>query len=542
MNGFAEQQDVHADYCTVGEAIDFSAKLRLPATVTATTRKAFVDEVLALLELQPLEARRTGSLSQGEKKRLTIGVELAANPSILFLDEPTTGLDARSAAVVMRVIRNIANTGRTVVATIHQPSADVFFGFDELLCLIPGGYQTFNGPLHGAHKHAEKLVKYLEAIPCVEALPHGVNPATWMLEQMAAVSAHAKASAADSAKVDSTPEAELKIRTVDAEAGKASVSDLSVYYTASALGRATAAVIEDCYTNNKAGLPVLAKTPGFLTQFATLFTRMMRFMWRNTLWNGLRLFVFIFLSLFFGLLYLNIDDSDQAGVFGKIAVALNSILFISIINLNTGIPSYATLRGVYYREKAAGFYSPVVYPLTLIMCELPWTAFFGLVYLAINYFLVGFTPSAGDFFTAYISCVLCPWWFAIMGMGFIGAFPVPLLANIAGGLTIQICILFAGVQLSVNELPAAWRFMYYADGFAHALRLFMLPQYDNDSKPIVVVVNGRPTLISRADFLEQRMGTTPDKAWDALGWLILIVAGAAVLCSIFYVKINHQKR
>ena len=66
-------------------------------------------------------------LAPAERKRLTIGVELCGNAPVIFLDEPTSGLDSRAAAVVMRVVRNVASTGRTIICTIHQPSADLFF-------------------------------------------------------------------------------------------------------------------------------------------------------------------------------------------------------------------------------------------------------------------------------------------------------------------------------------------------------------------------------------------------------------------------------
>lgn len=71
-------------------------------------------------------------ISNEQRKRLTIAVELVSNPSIIFMDEPTSGLDARAAAIVMRVVKNIVNTKRTVVCTIHQPSIDIFEAFDEV--------------------------------------------------------------------------------------------------------------------------------------------------------------------------------------------------------------------------------------------------------------------------------------------------------------------------------------------------------------------------------------------------------------------------
>jgi ABC-type transport system involved in cytochrome bd biosynthesis fused ATPase/permease subunit len=128
ISGYVEQTDVHAPQATVREAVLFSAHMRLDAP--RARRAAFADEVLSLTELTPIGDALVGvpgasGLSVEQRKRLTIAVELAGNPSILFADEPTSGLDARSAAVVVRALRAGADSGRAVVATVHQPSADV---------------------------------------------------------------------------------------------------------------------------------------------------------------------------------------------------------------------------------------------------------------------------------------------------------------------------------------------------------------------------------------------------------------------------------
>jgi len=125
VTSYVEQNDLHMPLTTVREALDFSAALRLPQEVTAAQRARFVDEVVALLELGDLQGRLVGAvgaadgLAPHERKRLTIGVELVGNAPVLFLDEPTSGLDARAAAIVMRVVRNVAATGRTVICTIR---------------------------------------------------------------------------------------------------------------------------------------------------------------------------------------------------------------------------------------------------------------------------------------------------------------------------------------------------------------------------------------------------------------------------------------
>lgn len=96
-----------------------------------------MNEVLETIELDGIKDSLVGiqglnGLSTEQRKRLTIAVELVANPSIIFMDEPTTGLDARAAAIVMRAVKNVAETGRTIVCTIHQPSIDIFEAFDEV--------------------------------------------------------------------------------------------------------------------------------------------------------------------------------------------------------------------------------------------------------------------------------------------------------------------------------------------------------------------------------------------------------------------------
>ena len=142
MSSYVEQTDIHSPMATVREALQFSASLRLDRSVPDSEKQSEVDAVMSLLELGPIGDKLIGvkadRLSVEQAKRVTIGVSLVANPSILFLDEPTSGLDSRAASVVMRAIRNIADTGRTVLCTIHQPSKALFSKFDSLLLLKKG--------------------------------------------------------------------------------------------------------------------------------------------------------------------------------------------------------------------------------------------------------------------------------------------------------------------------------------------------------------------------------------------------------------------
>lgn len=141
-------------------------------------------EVLEIIELDEIKDCLVGmpgvtGLSTEQRKRLTIDVELVANPSIIFMDEPTTGLDARAAAIVMRAVKNVAETGRTIVCTIHQPSIDIFEAFGELILLKVGGHVIYSGPLG---QDSSSVREYFKAISGVQKIRNNYNPATWTLE------------------------------------------------------------------------------------------------------------------------------------------------------------------------------------------------------------------------------------------------------------------------------------------------------------------------------------------------------------------------
>lgn len=129
-SGYVEQFDVQQPELTVRETVTFCARLRLDAKDPAIGNDAgklqFVDHVLETMELTDIQTLQVGSYEEGgltfeQRKRLAIACELAGSPSVIFLDEPTSGLGSREALVVMSAMRRIADSGRTVCATIHQP-------------------------------------------------------------------------------------------------------------------------------------------------------------------------------------------------------------------------------------------------------------------------------------------------------------------------------------------------------------------------------------------------------------------------------------
>ncbi|KAL9336342.1 hypothetical protein Peur_070830 [Populus x canadensis] len=146
---YVTQEDFFLGTLTVRETITYSAHLRLPRKMTKEEIDSVVDNTIMEMGLQDCADSKIGNwhlrgISTGEKKRLSISVEILKRPHIMLLDEPTTGLDSASAFFVIRALSSIAYDGKIVICSLHQPSSDVFNLLDDLL-LLSGGETVYFG-------------------------------------------------------------------------------------------------------------------------------------------------------------------------------------------------------------------------------------------------------------------------------------------------------------------------------------------------------------------------------------------------------------
>lgn len=159
--GYVPQDDIVFPELTVRENILHSARCRLPANWRDRDIQDHVDSLLACLQLTHVKHSRVGDpvkpvISGGQRKRVNIGIELAAAPMAIFLDEPTSGLDATSASSIMRLLKAVSKLGVTVIAIVHQPREKIFYEFDQLL-LLASGRSVYSGPTEGVHPYFENM-------------------------------------------------------------------------------------------------------------------------------------------------------------------------------------------------------------------------------------------------------------------------------------------------------------------------------------------------------------------------------------------------
>jgi ABC-type multidrug transport system ATPase subunit len=162
---------------SVRECLEFAAKLKLSGTLPEKLKR--VTDIITELRLQKCQHTKIGGhmikgVSGGERKRTSIGVELITDPMLIFLDEPTTGLDSFTAMSVVETMRELALSGRTIVSTIHQPSSETFETFDRLMLMCLGKIIYMND--------SRFAVDYFTNInyPC----PDQTNPADFFMSIM----------------------------------------------------------------------------------------------------------------------------------------------------------------------------------------------------------------------------------------------------------------------------------------------------------------------------------------------------------------------
>ncbi|VAH54709.1 unnamed protein product [Triticum turgidum subsp. durum] len=488
ISGYCEQTDIHSPNVTVYESILYSAWLRLSSDVDETTRKMFVEEVMTLVELDVLRNTMVGlpgfdGLSTEQRKRLTIAVELVSNPSIIFMDEPTSGLDARAAAIVMRVVRNTVNTGRTVVCTIHQPSIDIFESFDD-------------------------------AIPGVAKITEGYNPATWMLEV-------------------SSPLAEARLGINFAEI----YANSPLYMENQELIKELSVPLpgyEDLSFPTK-------YSQNFYNQCIANFWKQYKSYWKNPPYNVMRYLMTVLNGLVFGTVFWKKGTKleSQQDLFNLLGATYAAVFFLGASNCITVQPVVAIERTVFYRERAAGMYSPLSYALAQTGVEIIYNILQGCLYTIIIYSMIGYEWKADKFFYFLFFIIASFNYFSLFGMMLVALTPSALLANIIISFVLPLWNLFAGFLIVRPAIPIWWRWYYWANPVSWTIYGVVASQFGKNNNSLSIP-GGSPIVVKK--FLEDNLGINH----DFLGYVVLAHFSYAIgfyFVFAYSIKVlNFQKR
>merc|ERR1712161_109804 len=185
--GFAPQVDTMHRNLTVEDIIIHNALMRLPVNMSKEEKLQRVDDVLEVLEIDHVrdtiigDARVRG-ISGGQLKRVNIAMEMVSNPKLICLDEPTSGLDSVTSFVVLKALKEMAQTGVNVIVVLHQPKKEIFELFNQVVLLANGGLTAFIGSPIEMNSYFENL-----GFP----MPPGSNPADFAMDVLGCVVPHA---------------------------------------------------------------------------------------------------------------------------------------------------------------------------------------------------------------------------------------------------------------------------------------------------------------------------------------------------------------
>jgi ABC-type multidrug transport system ATPase subunit/ABC-type multidrug transport system permease subunit len=562
--GYVEQFDSLFPYDTVHETLLFAARLRLPASVSEETKAAIVEEIMDILELTPIRdyiignARIVG-LSPSQLKRVNIGCELVANPAILFLDEPTTGLDSRAAQTVVRVVRRIARSGRSVICTIHQPSAELFYLFDRLVLLASGGHQLFFGSLGIRCKH---FIPFIEATEGVSKCPPRYNPASWMLEEMGVGQASAVHAAANGVRLGryddvkaiterfkktwlasrqhrATSDLLHRLEAIGAEAGLAASASTAAKdvepepalesaglhfatpapptivgvdlhsaaaHMAGVPSRAHSYAISVAQSSVVAAMPsadsAVAKkeSPSLLYAYLRVQKRSTVGYFRNPPVLFVRTSVILGLSIIFGLIYFDLTPRVQANAISLVGVIGISTAFGALNHGGSAQPSMVNNRAVLYREIASDMYKPWMWSLAGFITEGFYSIFTTFAVQIPTYFLVGLDSDAAVFWRHYFIVYLLVMCYIAMASFLSSAAPDNTVAGIYQTIYFGIFNIFSGISVPLPRVPRGWLWFFRIIPTSHTTETLVMNQIRNCSPlplcgPMIETVEGTATRI-----------------------------------------------
>ncbi|KAG3138674.1 ABC transporter G family member 37 [Phytophthora idaei] len=513
ITAYCEQMDIHSEAATIYEALVFSANLRLPPNFTKEQRMNLVHETLDLLELTAISSAMVGGLSVEQKKRVTIGVEVVANPSVLFLDEPTSGLDARSALIVMRGVQSIARTGRTVLCTIHQPSISIFELFDGLLLLQRGGYTAYFGDLG---VDSVKMLEYFASIPGTMEIRPQYNPATYMLE------------------------------VIGAGIGR-DVKDYSVEYKNSELYKSNrertlqlAEVSSDFVCHSTLNYTPIAT--GFWNQLKELAKKQQLTYWRNPQYNFMRMFLFPLFGVIFGTTFYQLEADSVKRINSHIGLIYNSMDFIGVINLMTVLEVTCAERAVFYRERMSNYYGPLPYSLSLWFAEVPYLIVVIVLFVTIEYWLVGWSDNGGDFlffmFVFYLYTSACTY----VGQWMSALMPNEKVANVAVGALSCLFNLFSGYLLPRPAMKAGYKWFTYLMPSSYSLSALVGVQFGEVQDVISVTEGGVTTDMTVAQYIEDTYDFRPNRKYNFMAGLMVIWVVLQLAIYLTFKYVSHLKR
>lgn len=479
---YVMQRDVLQASATVRESIITSALLKLPMTMTRKEKEARVDAVLEQLGLTECQNILIGDellgmkgVSGGQKRRVSIGIELVKEPRAIFLDEPTSGLDSEMAVSIMDTLQTLANANRTIVLTIHQPNSLITSKFDDFM-LLAGGELVYFG-------HWEGAVPFFASggLHC----PQFSNPTDFFLHALQ-----------DQVNVDTLVEqqrrkgspTELTSFNIDEEtnyAGEEAFSDVAN----NKKRKKKKALTAGRDINDSDVVATHPEVPGWYQAYVLTERN-----FRNYLRNPVMLFSetaqYLFMGLFTGLMYLQVNNSVETGVQDRLASLWFGMAVLSFTPSFTAVTVWDRERVLLRREAGQAMYSVSAWFAARTAITVPMQIAQTLLFGFVAFFMVGYAITFSNLMIYLASYAL----FQVTSesIGVLCAAGTKNSTSAILALTFVLLLLLSFSGFLVSDVPVYFKWIGKISYLTYAYDAVVLSEFGNTN---FVCVNGPPSCV-----------------------------------------------
>jgi len=465
------QDDMFLPHLSVRETLTFTAELRMPADTPASLHASRVSEVVKLLGIEKAADNQVGSpmqktISGGERRRLNVANEMITDPSLLFLDEPSSGLDSYAALRLFDALAALAGAGRTIITTVHQPNSQLWSRFTKVLLLSEGGL-IYCGP-------PATVLSYIASphigLPC----PVGWGVADWMLE-IANGNQVDKLHSTWSTVVRSGLDVPLITSggVLDADTPPCTHLPALLSAQAAAAEGATAPAMDGTEQLSAKEHGAEKWPTSFSRQFATLAKRA----WLNSRGSHisyLRLGETLAISAVCSMLWWRIPRT-AAALEDKTGLVFFTAIYWSFYALFSELLTFPAERSVIRKERGSGAYRLSAYFLSRSVADVPARLLMPSLFICIVYWTTNFMPDAGAFFatwsTLLLHCVV------FMGMGqLVGSLILDFEKALVTSAVVNLTFMLVG-GFYVSGIPAWVAWANYLSPISYSWPLLLAIEY-----------------------------------------------------------------